>query len=264
MNDNAVLELLEAESFAAKHVRALVQETVEWKAGKRLLQPDCKTRELECMFQRVFPAMPHNDIHDVTQSAIVNAAFKAVLNQKDKQSRPEVPKAYQPLSATMSHAAMKADESAGIIMYSIFNKEWKWPQVRPDDLHKAIIHHEKWHTYKYWIDVFNCKCRGKSKSEIIDELSTVHLVWTEYDDPLTPADAMDKYPLFRIVNNLMLARYATKTIWYDRTSEECSNLKIADVEEARRMLLFKKEHLSWSEAETLLALTDFLNGNGPC
>ena len=83
-----VNDLLEAESFAAKHVNALVQETVEWKTGKRLLQPDCKTRELECLFQRVFPAMPHNDIHDVTQSAIVNAAFKAVLNQKDNTISP--------------------------------------------------------------------------------------------------------------------------------------------------------------------------------
>ena len=77
--------LLAAESFATKHVKTLVQETMDWKNGKRLLQPDCKTRELECLFQRVFPAMPHNDIHDVTQGAIVNAAFKVVLNQKDKQ-----------------------------------------------------------------------------------------------------------------------------------------------------------------------------------
>ena len=80
-----LFSLLEAESFAAKHIKALVQETMDWKTGKRLLQPDCKTMELEGLFQRVFPAMSHNGIHDVTQGAIVNAAFKVVLNQKDKQ-----------------------------------------------------------------------------------------------------------------------------------------------------------------------------------
>lgn len=78
--------LLAAESFATKHVKTLVQETMDWKNGKRLLQPNCKTRELEGLFQQVFPAMSHNGIRDVTQGAIVNAAFKFVLNQKDKQS----------------------------------------------------------------------------------------------------------------------------------------------------------------------------------
>lgn len=169
--------------------------------------------------------------------------------------------------STMSRAAVKADESADIIMRSILSNTWRWPQVRPDDLYDAIIHHQEWWTYRSWIDLLSYKCRGKSKSEIFDELSTVHLVWTEYDDPLTSSSGTmekEKYPLFRIVNNLMLARYATKTIWYNRASKECPNLEVKDVQEARRLLLFKKEDLTWSEAETLLALIDFLSCRGLC
>lgn len=81
MNPNEPLALYAAREFAAKHIKILVQETLDWQNGKAR-EVGLKTTTLEDLIRQAFPVMANSNIINLGQDFIKQAAFDAVVHRK--------------------------------------------------------------------------------------------------------------------------------------------------------------------------------------